>query len=84
MKLKICQIRDNGSALRLVEAGVDYLGFHVLDESKIQEQARSAVINKQLRAMGFEGGVLLTKAHDLELNRPGVSGGRISWLSRSA
>lgn len=66
MKLKICQIRDSRTAFQLVEMGVDYLGFHVLETLQAEHKSRAAGINKRLRASGFDGGVLLTKVNDVD------------------
>lgn len=72
MKLKICQIQDSPTAFQLLRAGVNYLGFHVLDPTQTEQAFRSAAVNTTLRANGFEGGVLLTKADD------------VSWIVESA
>jgi phosphoribosylanthranilate isomerase len=66
MKLKICKIESLDSARDLVAVGVDFLGFHVLDESKEQYRERSASINRKLRDQGFDGGVFLTKSNNLD------------------
>ena len=72
MKLKICRVRDLGSAHELIAAGVDYLGFHDIDTANVERSQRLAVINRTLYATGFTGGVLLTKATDT------------AWIVRSA
>jgi phosphoribosylanthranilate isomerase len=66
MKLKVCQIRTPRDAFQLLDAGVDYLGMHVLRMEHTEQRTRSANVNTQLRAAGFDGGVVLTKVTDLD------------------
>lgn len=66
MKLKVCQVRDAESAADLVACGADFLGFHVLDESHVQERDAYAAINRKLVSDGYSGGVILTKAQSLD------------------
>lgn len=64
MKLKICQIRSASSGEELAALGVDFLGFHVLDESLVDKRASLLAANRRLAETGFEGGVLLTRSRD--------------------
>ncbi len=72
MKLKICRVTDLQTAIELVRAGVDYLGFHDLQDTNTTRTAQLVGINRKLREDGFDGGVLLTKVTD------------IGWISQVA
>lgn len=64
-KLKICRVTEKRSAESLIEAGVDYLGFHLLDPSRAPIEKYS-VLTQQLSALGFDNCVMVTKSTDLD------------------
>lgn len=80
MKLKICKIVDRNTAFGLVEAGVDFLGFHVLTSQDPEKELRAASINGELIAAGFDGGVLLTKSTDVAWICAAAAAGRYRFV----
>lgn len=75
VRLKICKVVDRATAFDLMEAGVDYLGFHVLSTADDGKEATAAAINRELRGTGYGGGVLLTKSKNVDwIRRATITG----------